>query len=355
MRQCDVLVVGSGPAGSAAARAAAEAGVSVLFIEKNAGTGLRVRCGELVPTLLVQECPEVKSFMIQKVDGMVTWFPPDQRVRTRAPGLIIDRSAFDRHMADLAVQAGAELMVNARAVGLTDGCVEVRHHGEIFAVKPRVIIGADGPGSIVASWINARQTEFLLGMQVRVPLREPMHDVEIHFRPEFFGGYGWVFPRGPVANVGIGIRIQKSVGPRAPEHTTTTLKLESFVRRQVNLGCITEGTSNWQAGLIPAGGPGPTVAGNILLVGDAAGHTHPITGGGIAHAVLIGRLAGETAADTVKTGDVSRLARFESKWRRRWGKELARGVHRRKLLETHWDDLDRHLRSCWVVFPEYYR
>ena len=73
-------------------------------------------------------------------------------------------------------------------------------------VTADIVIGADGPRSTVGTWIDSINSEFVVGLQYEVPLSSPLEYTEIYFRREFFGGYGWLFPKGTLANVGIGIK-----------------------------------------------------------------------------------------------------------------------------------------------------
>ncbi len=102
------------------------------------------------------------------------------------------------------------------------------------------------------------------------------------------------------------------------------------------------------------GGPLRTVKDNVILVGDAAGHTHPITGGGIPQAVVCGRMAGTAAARAALEDDMSNLDAYEIGWQNLFGQELDRAMERRRYMERGWDDLDRILPRCWVTFREYY-
>jgi len=86
-------------------------------------------------------------------------------------------------------------------------------------------------------------------------------------------------------------------------------------------------------GSIPCGKPGKTVFDNVLLVGDAAGHAHPITGAGILNAVMGGEIAGRIAAEAVLKGDPPHLENYENQWREAFGKSLSHGACKRQMLK----------------------
>ncbi len=111
-------------------------------------------------------------------------------------------------------------------------------------------------------------------------------------------------------------------------------------------------------GLIPCDGPPEhTCQGNIILVGDAAGQTHPTTGAGVAHACLCGQMAGRAAAKAALSGAPDGLGEYEWEWRDYLGGVLAHAVAKRRFLEEGWSRdptaLSALLRQTWVAFPAY--
>ena len=92
-----------------------------------------------------------------------------------------------------------------------------------------------------------------------------------------------------------------------------------------------------------------------MLVGDAAGQTHPITGAGIVQAVICGKMAGEWAAEAIKKDNPDLLAEYENEWFDLYGASQERAFRRRELMENNWNDLDKIIKKCWVAFEEYYK
>jgi flavin-dependent dehydrogenase len=111
-------------------------------------------------------------------------------------------------------------------------------------------------------------------------------------------------------------------------------------------------------GSIPCEKPRKTVFENILLVGDAAGHAHPITGAGILNAVIGGEIAGRVAVESIDRGDLRHLKNYETEWQEILGKPLSYGALKRKFLEEGWNqpdvDFEGLIRKTWVGFKEYY-
>jgi digeranylgeranylglycerophospholipid reductase len=349
-RDYDILVVGAGPAGSAAAMTAAGLGARVLVAERREVIGVPVRCAEYIPRALLGELPfRDRTFVVQSVKAMRTLLPDGGVRETKAPGLVIRRDLFDQRLAECARVNGAEVRTGVRVLSHENGEVALKlSRGGMAQIRPRVIIGADGPHSTVGGWMGVRLPRMIPGIQVRVPLAGPMDHTDVCFHPNIFGAYGWVFPRGDEANAGLALAGDL---PRGSLKTT----LDWFVGRLVHEGKIRGAPRKGMFGWIPAAPLDRLVQGNMMLAGDAAGHAHPITGAGISNAILAGRLAGKWAVEAVRTGDLSALQGYEGELREELGETLKRGDQRRRFLERHWDRLFEALPYCWIAFREYFQ
>jgi digeranylgeranylglycerophospholipid reductase len=345
-RSVDVLIVGAGPAGTSAARTAAGAGADVLVIERRSRIGEPVRCAEYIPRLLTQTVKIPPKAIVQKIEGMITFLPGDEEIRKTAPGFMLDRAEFDRALARAAENSGAEILMGTRAVSRDGDRIRVKGPSGDGNIRAKVIIGADGPHSRVGSWIGQKNKRFLWAIQHTVELREPACDTEVYLGKEYPGGYGWLFPKGWLANVGVGVQMASI------KHAKQALKTLKD-RLADRIGRVTDGTT----GYIPAGGPLTSTdkSERIILVGDAAGHSHPITGGGIPQAVICGAMAGRAAAASVR-GDTEAFEDYVNQWHRVFGAALDKAAEKRVTLEKGWNEEDRTalLRKCWVACREYY-
>jgi flavin-dependent dehydrogenase len=266
-----------------------------------------------------------------------------------APGFTIRRDVFDQSLAEEARKAGATILVSTR-VAARDG-EDVLLGGEVPStsrVRAKIIIGADGSRSTVARWIASQNRNLIPAVQVKVRLDRPMEFTEVFFEDRIYGGYGWLFPKGDVANVGVGMK-NRGDGSREIGRV-----LADFLSSLAGEGKISGKPYGIVAGWIPAEAPRAISGENILLAGDAAGHTHPITGAGIVQAVIGGRMAGKWAARAVESRDMSCLAEYECEWLELFGETLERGFSRRRLLESKWDRLEEIIKYCWVTFKEYH-
>jgi geranylgeranyl reductase family protein len=347
---CDILVVGAGPAGSAAALAAARSGSRVLVVDRRQVVGVPVQCAEYIPAMLLGRLDLGGSFIAQKTHAMRTYLAGEPVKETRAPGFTIHRDLFDQAMVRLAVDAGVELRLATRAVQkIDDETVLLRQkNGQHILVCAKVIVGADGPRSTVGRWVGAVNAHLLPGVQATMPLAAPMDWTEVHFDPEIYAGYGWLFPKNTVANIGIGWKIT----PNSPARTRAVL--DRFIARLEASGRVTGQALGYAAGWIPAEPVRRATYGNVLLVGDAAGHTHPITGAGIANAVVCGEMAGRWAARAVANGSLGLLKRYDDQWLDLLRHTLEHAYRRRRTLESRWQNFPDTVRSCWIAYREYY-
>ncbi len=352
----DVVVIGAGPGGSLAARTCAEKGLSVLLVEKRQEIGAPVRCAEGIGKKDLQRFVEIdRKFIAAEVIGAKIYAPDGTEITLTEEmagnevGYVLERKIFDRHLARLAAKAGADVMVKTTAVGMErtrDGVkVKLRRMGEEFDVECKIVIGADGVESRVAKWA---------GIDTTLKLDEIESCVQylmtgIDFDPEYChfwfgnkiapGGYVWLFPKGNgSANVGIGV--MPALAEKSPKDY-----LDEFVDNHYPDGKIVEVV----AGAVPVKGEIETaVADNVMLVGDAARHADPITGGGIANAMKAGYYAGIVAAEAVKKGDYSAktLRKYDELWKNDFGKDLARKRKlQQKLIKMDDETLNKIMHS----------
>ncbi|HJK21858.1 MAG TPA: NAD(P)/FAD-dependent oxidoreductase [Methanocorpusculum sp.] len=333
----DVIVIGAGPAGSMAAHAAALRGASVLLVEKRPAIGAPVRCAEGIVTADLTEFMDPDPKWVSTVIRKARFIAPDKSTFTISGktgdeilGYTLDRKIFDRDLAMKAADAGADVLVHARAVPLMEGGrisgATIYQHGKTYDVRAKVVIAADGVESKFAKSAGINTTVALADLDSCVQYLVTDIDIEPETNVFYWSnadcphGYIWIFAKGPrSANIGIGIPGTKSGdGHRAKDY------LDRFMEKHFPNGKITELIVGGVSTCKPLES---TVADSLIICGDAARFSDPFTGGGIYQALYSGRLAGEIAADAIASGDCSRkaLAVYEKTWREsRMGKFLAR-------------------------------
>jgi geranylgeranyl reductase family protein len=348
----DVLVVGLGPAGSRAAAEAVGAGLEVLAVDGKRRAGTPVQCAEFVPALMSQEIPQLGRVTRQRIAEMITYLEDATEDREpRFPGRMIDRDRFDAALAGMARARGAQLRFGVRVEHVTADGEAALSDGT--RVRPRVIVGADGPRSRVGRAVGRCNRELVVTRQVTVPLHVPHDATDIFLGGDFPGGYGWLFPKDRVANVGCGVVPREKARLRAG--------LSALHADLIGAGRVGEEILGMTGGPIPVGGPLDPHArlgqALVLLAGDAAGLTHPITGAGIPAAVISGTLAGETAAAWVD-GDTDAADDYAVELDSLFGSALGRGLARRRELMAGRGGTaspsPAALRRAWIAYPEYW-
>ncbi len=346
--KCDILVIGAGPAGSSAAWRAAQGGARIILIEQKKEIGVPVQCAEYIPVQLTTTIGLRDDLLINEIHAMHTYLPDGWMVVTESLGYIIDRDRFDQYLAEMAEEAGATIRKGCKAEGFNNGIVKIVEGNKRYAIEAKIIIGADGPKSTVGRWIGAENKEFVSAKQYIMPLRFEMDYTEVYFRDYIRGGYGWVFPKGDKANVGIGVDISFGLEPSEA--------LDRFVDELFKSGRIEKKILNSTSGLIPVGGLVGTRKDNILLCGDAAGQCNPITGAGISNAVLCGGMAGEIAAKAVIDDNLDILSEYDETVEELVAHSINHAVEKRRHLQQHWgkDTLSEALKKCWIASEGYY-
>ncbi|OGS49233.1 MAG: hypothetical protein A3K68_05945 [Euryarchaeota archaeon RBG_16_68_13] len=336
----DVIVVGSGPAGGSAARYAARRGLKVLLIDKRREVGVPVQCGEYVagneevrgifPTVPDLEDLMEVPYRERQIDTPTIriWTPKMRHYDIPFRGFTVRRDRMDRGIADQAVQEGAELLTETQALRIR-GEEVVTNHG---AFHGKIVIGADGPRSTVAR--NAGLPWPTSAPAMSATAEGDFSDVtDMYFGNLAPGGYAWIIPKGDCANVGLGTWQYFRGNLR-------TLYDRFLAQKKLTAGKAT-------GGYVPVVGPiESTVRGNVLLVGDAAGHVMATNGGGINVSMICGRIAGNAAADHLLSG--APLEAYERRWRAAVGAPLAEGARIKELADRFFGS-DRLLEAAMLL------
>ncbi|MCE1237006.1 MAG: NAD(P)/FAD-dependent oxidoreductase [Hyphomicrobiales bacterium] len=345
----DVIVVGLGPAGASAARAAASAGARVIGVDRRERPGEPVQCAEFVPLSLGSEVEGLAALAVQSIEAMDTFTEGAGPRRDPLPGWIVDRARFDQTLVDRARAAGADCRFAAPVASVDEDGVTLSDGTRLVA---QIVIGADGPRSLVGRAIGSVNTVFSHTRQITVPLVRPHVATDIFLSKTMPGGYGWLFPKGSIANLGLGVD--------APGRGLLRILLEGLQAQLVREGRIGWDVLAMTGGLIPSGGLLPPIGRlattDVLLAGDACGLTNPVTGAGIASAVISGRMAGEAAAARLG-GTAGALDDYAEEIEALFGAALDRAARRRRAIVAACaagrvgpTDLER----AWIAFEDYW-
>jgi geranylgeranyl reductase len=328
----DAVVVGGGPSGATAAHDLARQGLSVLLLDR---AGRTKPCGGAIPPRLIKDFEIPDHLLVAKARCARMVSPTDKKVDMHIEGGfvgMVDRDVFDEWLRERAAQAGA-VRRRGRFTELgrdTDGTAVV--HFETDArpgsergpqppakaqVRARCVIGADGARSEVArqSVPGAERTHCVFAYHeiVARPAEPPAgYDpsrCDVVYRgeisPDF---YGWVFPHGDTLSIGTGsadkgFSLRNATGKLREasglQHATTL--------RREGAPIPMKPLPRWDNGR------------DVVLAGDAAGVVAPASGEGIYYAMAGGRLAGEAAAEFLRTGQAGALKLARKRFMREHG------------------------------------
>jgi geranylgeranyl reductase family protein len=360
----DVLIIGGGPGGCAAALQLAKRGLRSTLVEKQRFPRDKV-CGDALSGKVMRTLGRLDPALVERVatdaGRMPSWgvtfvAPGGEALRVpfsrttgqgEAPGFILPRLHFDALLFDAVERSGP--------VDVRQGCVArsfekrdggwtvILDNGDVLT--PRVVIAADGANSHFARHVAG------LGMDPRhhaagvrayyrgVQGLDADGFIELHFLKELLPGYLWVFPLpGGRANVGLGLRSDHVRARR--------LDLKAELHRLLSThptlssrfaGAEPEGPVQGMG--LPLGSRRHPLSGDgYLLVGDAGHLIDPFTGEGISHAIISGVHAADVACDALASGSLGAraLAAYDARVWKRLGQELAISARLQGLAHKAW-------------------
>ncbi|GJM36134.1 MAG: digeranylgeranylglycerophospholipid reductase [Saprospiraceae bacterium] len=376
----DIVIIGSGPAGATTARVAAKLGLRVLMVDKRQELGAPIQCSGAVSRHALEACgvipvaefihESIYGFGIYNVAGEKTTIDYRQLKPSeyghqngqKPLGYVVDRRRFDRHLMTLAERAGAEVWLKTEGLSYqTDGSeycqIQLRRFNQPIQVKAKVLVGADGLQSQVGKWAGLRThikiTELASCLQFIVDGVKTDGLLEIitghHWAP---GGYAWVFPKGHgYAEIGLGV-ICTMTKKNAQWHLDQFMQQSFFKERFQNARIL-----EIQGGGVPLAAPLRTqYAEQVILVGDAARHVNPVTGGGIHTALSGGVIAGEFLAKLIKSGapaTAENLKGYQDSWLDQLGHKMWQ-LYEEKTQIFRTDDIDERDRLLFQTMSQYF-
>ena len=290
-REVDLVIVGASFAGLICARSAALRGLKVIVIESKSDPGARIHTTGIMVKEAAEEIDTPAKFS-RAIHGVRLYAPSLKSIDLRAPGyyfLTTDTAGLIRWLADEARDAGAEIICGRKVEAAS------REANTIvlpqFDIKARYIVGADGARSTIARLFNlGRNEKFLTGLEIEYQDLAKADPDLLHcfLDTRLARGYlAWVAPAPGFFQVGLATNADAKPDLKAfLNHTESIFGFSSAIVKER------------RSGLVPCGGPIELFAApNVLLIGDAAGHVSPLTGGGIRLAFRYGRRAGQLIAD----------------------------------------------------------
>lgn len=362
---CDIVVIGGGPAGSAAALRLAKAGLEIIQLERrifHAPTSDSLRSGEGLPPSTMREIralglPQDQSWVLSSVNQLlIRWHNgrathdslPHQR-----PLTLVDRERFDHTLFRAAARYGAatregwhvrELTFNDG--GACDGVLAVDVEGAPVRIRAKLVIDAGGRNARSLTQLGLRQTDHGLQFIVIALYFDSLSELE----PERWEMHLWGGRELAVMQVTQMadrlVRCGLAINFHAKQHQPPQRPVHFFWRHvgrnpqlEQRLRSATEVRAPYARAELAYSVRQMALPG-LLLVGDATGYLNPILGDGVWAALRSAALASDVAERACRANDVSaaRLGEYEQRWRKerrlRWlvARTLLRGYEHPRLL-----------------------
>ncbi|MHC1628176.1 MAG: geranylgeranyl reductase family protein [Candidatus Nezhaarchaeales archaeon] len=338
MKRFDVAVIGGGPSGLSAAWSASSHNANVILFEEHEEIGVPRHCAGLVSGegLKLIGMPCKSSFIENKVHRALLLINGVciELKKMGEPLYVLDREAFDKEMAERALYSGSNIMLNTRVK-------ELERKGGDIVVKTtrgsylcRLVIDGEGAKASFAVKMG------LSGPQYRLPaLQMELRGASVHsdevlviegsrWAPGFFA---WIIP---LSNNEVRVGLASIIGH-------CDLLLKRLMKRHPLASKVLKNCAvkRVYGGTVVLGPIEKAFTENLMVVGDAAGQTKPLTGGGIIYGSLCGFIAGMIAAKVVERK--AKVEAYEKAWRRILNIEEKMGLLIRKLITEKEEDLAR--------------
>jgi geranylgeranyl reductase family protein len=344
----DVIVIGGGPAGLHLARCLAGEGFEVEVLEEHSVAGEPVHCTGILAPEIFQEFSIDPRATLHELRTVQFYSPRGQAVRfqtDRLEAVVVDRSAFDRTLRDLACASGAEIHSGKRAgkIDITDTAAVVHCPGERPRTARACVVATGASYALNRDLGIGHPPVFLQCAQVELPALYP-GDVEIHLGREVAPkGFAWAVPfrrkEGSFARVGV-------MCDRDAEY-----HFNRFLPRLKAWGIQSSPDRTLRPRMLPLAPIRKTYGNRFLVVGDAGGFVKPTTGGGVFYGMISAAIAARVLMDALCRNRVgeSDLALYQELWQERLLEEIEAQLTLRLLLQRLSDEEIESIFDLWMT------
>lgn len=335
MKDYDVAVVGAGPVGSTFARYASEKGLKVAIFDKKKEIGVPLQCAGLLGNKIKEVNILPEEVILNEIYGACLYSPSNTMISMRKKeeplAYVLDRVAYDKFLAQLAVDKGVELFLNHRV-----NDVDTKN-GEIFfkdkKISAEVIIGADGYSSTVSKKFNNNLKTVQASQYLVDTGKDTFNDdyFQVNVNSEISPGFIWTIPLSE-STARVGLFANSS-------YKSLNMILNNFLESDEKLKDA-EILKKYY-GKIPLYESKNIVKDRAILLGDSASQVKPTTGGGLIIGFICAKIAAEIVYEAINSNNMAILKEYQKQFKKMYNNELKMQL---KVQETYGslsnDDLD---------------
>ena len=345
----DVVIVGAGPSGSAAAIKLADNGLKVALLDK--ATFPRDKtCGDALSVDVINQLKILSPALLTAFENLenkvasygVKIFSPDHHSidipfiykGKKSHGYICPRLEFDNLLVNFAKHStGIQLFENCLVTGIKTEEGQAIIETTVGTFETKIVLGADGAHSVVSKLLGENKIDkqhYCGGLRNYYENVSSFHNenfIELHFFKDILPGYVWIFPLADnKANVGIGVL--SSIISRKKINLKVTLdhllKTHPDLKDRFKDARPLESVKGYG---LPLGSKKRKLSGDhFLLLGDAAGLIDPFSGEGVANAIRSGRVAADHVMQCFKEHN------FSASFNRAYDQEIYRRMWKEFLI-----------------------
>lgn len=307
--KCDVVIIGAGPGGVAAAHNLINNNMSCILIDKQkfprnklCAGGITYKTFELMKTLKLHNEFNTENSVLSEGGSLYLEYKHIADIKTKGLTYLVDRFEFDDYLVKEYKKKDGNFLegTGVREINIKENIITLSDHREI---KFKYLIGADGAVGITRKFVDEKFNAN--GFCLQVEIDKDKFNYEGNNMSLYYGiipqGYAWIFPKKNSFTIGFGGNYDKKIDYHK--------EFEKFLN---NLGIICE-RSKFKGAMLPFGEYIKTPINkekNLLLVGDAAGLVDPFTGEGIYFAMLSGIKASNTIINALKINDINEIDKY---------------------------------------------
>ncbi|MHA1301407.1 MAG: NAD(P)/FAD-dependent oxidoreductase [Candidatus Helarchaeota archaeon] len=347
----DVAIVGSGPAGSMAAKTLGNAGFEVILLEKDKLPRYKV-CGGAIPQEFVENMKIPEDIIERKFDSLILHHLGDEIFR-KGEGACVWRSDLDSFMTGLATSSNAVLKEGTRILRANYKNELYNLYTKDSKIQSKILIAADGVPSIILKsfgWKSFPKIDIAQTMTYEIQLTEKkinerLGETSIHL---YFGkkdicdiGYAWLFPKRDVISVGWGCQLSHIRNVR--NEFQNFLKI---VKDYIKDGVVIKKAAH----MCPVGFQEQFNNDGLIAVGDAAGFVDPLSGKGIAYAAASGVIAGKVIKKALEAEDMTIIS---NEYEKRLDREFLKALKAKKRIQPDVYRTEKNIRRFLELWKDH--